>query len=426
MCNMLKSKFRFKRLILFVLIILPGWVFGQNAKGYTINGKINGLEEGEKVMMLLNYYNGNPPEHFFDQFERRDSAYVKNGTFQIKGVVPDGPRQYYLEFDRHDGDSKHGQKAFRGIRLFIDNGEEISIRCDDDIDKIGHSLIEHYVTIEGSPTNFSKLYLEEAESVYHQNISYLNHALAKIKDSIGFDKSLVDGIMLAKEEANNALYYSCLYSGRRLNPDLKRGNIFMITDFEESGHAAFWKDVYDHWDEKRKASFYGQWLSSLIPLCIGQTFPNCTVQTTEGKSVELKDQFSKAKITCVHFWAERSYQITPVQDELKRFYKLYHDKGFNIIGFSSNQYADQWKGVIAANQLSSWMHVSDLKGRDGVIAKVYKEYGDPDITERNTTNVLIDAQGKIIAWDVTGLELQWYIAKYVGNGDSTMKQHLGQ
>ncbi len=51
------------------------------------------------------------------------------------------------------------------------------------------------------------------------------------------------------------------------------------------------------------------------------------------------------------------------------------------------------------------------KGR--VVDSVYHEFSAHPDKLRNVTNVLIDANGKIIAWDPTGLELQWYLDKYL-------------
>ncbi len=72
---------------------------------------------------------------------------------------------------------------------------------------------------------------------------------------------------------------------------------------------------------------------------------------------------------------------------------------------------NKWKAGILANDLP-WPQVSDLKGGNGVVGKVYHEYGDA--RNPNATNVLIDDRGKIVAWDIYGPELQWYLWKAFG------------
>ncbi len=83
-----------------VLLLFGAASYCQQA-GYFIDGNIQGLKEGEKVTMVLSSSKG------YGEFNKytvaRDSAYVKNGKFQIKGSVPDGPRRYVMLFDKHNG-----------------------------------------------------------------------------------------------------------------------------------------------------------------------------------------------------------------------------------------------------------------------------------------------------------------------------------
>ncbi len=63
-----------------------------------------------------------------------------------------------------------------------------------------------------------------------------------------------------------------------------------------------------------------------------------------------------------------------------------------------------------------WYQVSDLKGANSVVHQVYNEYGPfgPKTATPNLTNVLLDNTGKVIAYDKTGVELQWYLSKILG------------
>ena len=45
---------------------------------------------------------------------------------------------------------------------------------------------------------------------------------------------------------------------------------------------------------------------------------------------------------------------------------------------------------------------------------IYDVYQEGGHTLPNVTNVLLDAQGKIIAWDPHGIELQYYLWKAFG------------
>lgn len=60
------------------------------------------------------------------------------------------------------------------------------------------------------------------------------------------------------------------------------------------------------------------------------------------------------------------------------------------------------KAVIKQNM--SWVHLSDLKGRESLAKKVYTINAIPD-------NLLIDPQGKIVARDLMGEELYTKLAE---------------
>ncbi|MFI5136922.1 MAG: DUF4369 domain-containing protein, partial [Sphingobacteriales bacterium] len=156
---------------LIIVLMSPTHLLAQQQKGYEINGHMDGLADGEKVVMQLS-------DGSAWGFIRRDSANVKNGDFHLTGFVPEGPRFYFLTFDKH---------TTKAIRLTIDNGEHIIIRSTD-INLILHDYIERYVTIEGSPTFNAWNWLYYINGFYAQSIYHINNAIIKIKDSIGFDR----------------------------------------------------------------------------------------------------------------------------------------------------------------------------------------------------------------------------------------------
>ena len=75
-------------------------------------------------------------------------------------------------------------------------------------------------------------------------------------------------------------------------------------------------------------------------------------------------------------------------------------------------------GLGAAGGFAGWKVSSyKQKGLDGNAMKVYHEYSidfGRDYYAHNTTNVLLDNQGKIVAWYVSGAELQYYLWKAFG------------
>ena len=166
--------------------------------------------------------------------------------------------------------------------------------------------------------------------------------------------------------------------------------------------------LYEHLDSNVKKSFYGKKLKEKLSLCVGQILPPFRLPQADGSLLPLTDVVSKSKITIVHFYATNSFERKNFQDELRALYNIYHHKGLNIIGVSSDSYMEQWKETLQAEQYP-WSNVIDVKGK--MVDSVYHELGNAKI--HNITNVVLDSRGKIIAWDVYGTELQWYLWKYL-------------
>lgn len=399
----------FKVLKAFLIpVILPATIVAQESKGYEITGRIPGLEEGEKVTMMVL----SPP------FGRKsmDSAYVKNGIFHITGFVPEGPRYYWLVFDKHRVNSET-EKA-RLVHLVIDNGEKITINSTTDIHKIEAKDfdvcgINYMLTIDGSPYTEAYHRLLSAWYLYTGNILSLERYTQKIQDSIGFDGPIINAVFGSRNELYKSAYREIFANEEGDVPVIVRmGVLPLLAGLSNiSPRIPFLWDLYESLNEHDKNSYFGKILKQSAMLSPGRYFPEFVLPTADGKTLALKDVVAKSKVTLVHFWGARSYQKEKMQSELRNLYTQYHDKGLNIIGFCSDKYADEWKGSVQEAQYP-WYNVSDLKGKDGMVAKVYHEYTGTNPAIQNTTNVLIDAEGKIIAWDVQGVELQWYLWKY--------------
>jgi peroxiredoxin len=387
------------------VLFLPFSITAQE-NGYTITGKIGDLKEGEKVLLLLDSSTG---QGFSSDYEFVvNSAIVKDREFHLKGTVPDGPRRYFLKFG--------GSHSGRYIDFYIDNNENIVISSPG-INTIPHGRIDHYVNIAGSPTAYSMFCLLPAAVQYYASIGMINNYASKIKDSLGFDGPLLDGLYTSRNEITRA-FYANVYEGDQnpedgRDPELKTANLYYVTTygcFQKSGHAAVWRKVYNDLSEKRKNSFDGKWLKQLVSLCVGQPFPPFSLPDPNGKITAFSELIKKGKITLVQFWASTSSNRAEFQDELLGIYKRYHQKGLNVVGVSSDTNENEWKTMLKSTALP-WDNVIDLKGE--MVKNTYHEYGVRG--NENVTNVLVDAQGKIIAWDVNGVELEWYLWKALDN-----------
>lgn len=389
-------------------------VFAQAPVGYQITGYIKGLQEGEEVhATYLNDFNQK-------RADGKDSAYVKNGVFHLSGFVPGGPRDYVIGFTRKGFKGYDDVYACKYFHLIINNGDNIILRSDTDISKLGDCRIDEYIQREGGKSDLSLRALMSAWFFYSRAIRNLKEYAVRIVDSVGFDGPLLTGVYDCVDQVNRSFYTDVFTDNpNQLAQELSMAHLILTEGvYRISGHAAFLADRYSKLSKEEKNSFYGQALTDLSKLCVGQRFIDFTLPTPDGKSLNSKDIIGKSKVTLIHFWTSNSQEKKKWQDEVRAFYKKYHDRGFNVIAIYAGKGVDEWKNDLKKDDYP-WYNVADLQGVEGPCLKTYHEPGPlhefSSLEPNNTTNVLIDQRGKIISWDTRGLELRWNLWKYFGN-----------
>ena len=82
-----------------------------------------------------------------------------------------------------------------------------------------------------------------------------------------------------------------------------------------------------------------------------------------------------------------------------RLYHRFHDKGFEIYSVSLDNSREKWLAAIESDGLVWQNHVSDLKGWQSAGGRLYGINSIP-------ATVLIDAEGKVLARNLRGAELE--------------------
>lgn len=137
----------------------------------------------------------------------------------------------------------------------------------------------------------------------------------------------------------------------------------------------------------------------------GVAAPEIVQKNPDGKELKLSDY--KGKIVLIDFWASWCGPCRRENPNVVRVYNKFKDKGFEIFGVSLDKSKDKWIKAIEKDKLT-WPHVSDLKGWGSKHAKDYGVTGIPQ-------TFLVDKEGKIIAKNLKGAQLDAQLTKLFAN-----------
>lgn len=129
--------------------------------------------------------------------------------------------------------------------------------------------------------------------------------------------------------------------------------------------------------------------------------PEIELVSPKGKLIKLSD--FKGKLVLIDFWASWCGPCRKEMPNVIKIYSKFKNKGFEIYGVSLDQDKEKWMEAITKDGIN-WPQVSDLKYWDNVAARIYNVQGIP-------YTVLIDKDGKIIAKNLRGQELEKKIAE---------------
>ncbi|MEZ4773449.1 MAG: TlpA disulfide reductase family protein [Bacteroidia bacterium] len=137
---------------------------------------------------------------------------------------------------------------------------------------------------------------------------------------------------------------------------------------------------------------------------IGALAPDIALPTPEGDTLRISD--FRGKVLLVDFWASWCGPCRKENPNVVRMYKQYKNKGFEILGISLDRAKDPWVQAIAKDGLT-WHHISDLKFWQSIAAKTYGVGSIP-------YTVLLDADGRIVAKNLRGAQLEAKVAELLG------------
>lgn len=380
----------------FLFLLIPVLSFAQKPKEFELKGKLDLTNSVDWIYL----------RYSSDGQYVMDSVQPKNGEFKFKGTITEPGEANLIAKFKQQGDNKPPRQM---IQIFLEPAK-IELTAKD-------SLPNNKV--EGSKGNDEFQSLIKQATLYDQKFEKMYDqydSLEQAGDKEGMKKT---------EAAINQL------------DDEMRENVYgdFIKSHPGSDVAPFALKQYAGWeiDPAKVEPLYNSLSASLKEspsvksikdridiakkTAIGSYAMDFTQNDTLGKPVSLSS--FRGKYVLVDFWASWCGPCRRENPNVVKVFNKFKDKNFTILSVSLDRpnAKDKWLAAIHKDGLT-WTHVSDLKYWDNAVAK---QYGIRAIPQ----NLLLDPQGKIIAKNLRGEDLDAKLTEVFGKSskDNTASLH---
>ncbi|MDD2476144.1 MAG: TlpA disulfide reductase family protein [Dysgonamonadaceae bacterium] len=361
--------------ILFISIIALIFAACQNKSAYTIHGTIpDETYEGQPVFI----------EKWTDSvMVKVDSTNIENGKFQFKGNTKHSVLRFITlgENDKKD----------RSI-VMVEPGQ-VNITYDSIFHITGSAINETYSDFNLKQRDLTTK-IRTLSNQYNAAMS--NETMTESLDTEL--KSAYEKIAKESKELN--------YGFIKNNIDNELGQYLFMTSsgmFDIDQQKEILDMTDDEYKSKKNIKRIVDQIEAMENVAEGKVFVDFTMKNPNGEYVSLSDYVGKDKYVFVDFWAS---WCGPCRDEMPNVvnaYNKYKNKGFEIVGVSLDKDEDKWiQGIEDLNM--TWPQMSDLKLWESEVVGLYAIQSIPH-------TVLLDKEGKIIAKDLRGEELDAKLAE---------------
>lgn len=161
------------------------------------------------------------------------------------------------------------------------------------------------------------------------------------------------------------------------------------------------EEISEDFLENQYVTQFKEEIGKLKKLAVGQEAPEIISFTPSNQTVKLSD--FKGKYTLVDFWASWCAPCRQENPNIVKQYQNFRDKGFTVLGVSLDNNPGSWMRAIEDDKLD-WTQVSDLQAWSSDLVTSYRIKAIP-------TSYLLDPEGKILAKNLRGKELEHFLNK---------------
>lgn len=362
-------------LLLVLIIALAGC---KDKTKFVLNGNIANAEKGSMIY-LYSFENAEPVPV--------DSTFLSDKGDFIFQRAAENPELFRLILD------------YNAYMFVAENGDEITLKAD-------ASDINGAYTLEGSD---NAKYINELNKIKNKNASILEKIEGEFEEKVSADPENRQAILdkfsptyeKAKQTEDNEIVkfamdnYKSLVSFYAIN--------LIRQDKNGDQLIAYADKINDLFEGNKLVDSFKSNANSMKRIQIGAVAPDFDTYTPSGEKVSLNS--FRGKYVLLEFWASWCQPCRAENPSIVAAYNKYKDKGFTVFGISIDKDKAAWVEAIKADGLT-WTQGGDGFGFEGPIAKLYMLQATP-------SSFLLDKEGKIIAKNLRGNELDAFLAKTI-------------